>query len=103
METPDSAVNPLFPNYASENLKPGQTYKVLSRIYKVGYAGDVFTVLDVKSPENPVCEDGKKYYAVLRYMTSRLDGVQEMFIEKWGSLDHTLMYSLLEIRNDDEN
>ncbi len=97
METPEAVVNPLFPNYASENLKMGNSYRVLSKIYKIGDVGDVFTVLDISLPENPVCVGNVHHYVIMRYVTSAIGGIQEMVMEKWGSLDHTLMYSLAEI------
>ena len=92
-----SEANIIFPQYASESLKPGQAYRLTSKVYRVGDVGDIFTLLDVCLPEGAVCDGVKRHYVNVSYVTSATGGVQQTVFEKWGSFDHTLMYSMREI------
>lgn len=90
-------VNVFIPQYASQSLKPGQTYKLTSEVYRLGDIGDMVIMLDIHVLDNDVGDDTKNHYVIMRYLTSSSGGVQEIVVKKWSSLDHTLMYSMKEI------
>lgn len=93
-------MNPLFTNYASDALKVGKAYRIKSNVYRLGGPGDVITVLDIAEGGDAFVKYGKagKHYTIMRYLTTSegFPGVQELIVENWGSLDHTLMHVLHE-------